>query len=444
MSIVGTVKSAIGKTSDACDSIAGYISFAYTIRSAIISLIVFLIASLISKFTKGSIRIQADIREVELDTHVLHDFPDALIAERHEKRSRRVKRGKRYVTEQYDVTLYDVSNFISPDGERMNKLRSLTLRPVSTLYPVRLRDGNVNGGTVLPPSKFWNPCSTVLHHKDKMYAGVQRPHDGPCSTLVGKGWDVYLQEDGSILTQNAGAYGKAIAQIVGFLAGTHFAFETFKLVLLVSNGFYAEYKLPDIFKSELGDAGKLYKLWWTRAYKADAGENCLDAVGDIAGALGADVVENATDAASGIAKVAERVTETVALAYLSSMAHASDMRNVDTRLSSVSGKAFKIMISRVLYLCVFSIVMYLLLKQYIFTSILKVEEGNDRPTGNYVLVAVCTIVMTIMLRKYAYILHSASIRKSFKQKVLEIFGDSPLAEDFKKRFHSIDHARIAI
>ena len=102
------------------------------------------------------------------------------------------------------------------------------------------------------------------------------------------------------------------------------------------------------------------------------------------------------------------------------------------------------MLSRFLNWFLFSNVMYWLLKQYIFTSILKVEEGNDRPTGNYVLVAVCTIVMTIMLRKYAYILHSASIRKSFKQKVLEIFGDSPLADDFKKRFHSIAHARIAI
>ena len=82
--------------------------------------------------------------------------------------------------------------------------------------------------------------------------------------------------------------------------------------------------------------------------------------------------------------------------------------------------------------------------QYIFNRILKVEEGGDRPTRDYVLVVVCAVVVTAMLRKYVYLIHSAGIRKSFKRNVLQQLGDSPFADDFSKQLHSIDHARIAI
>lgn len=434
----------LGRSSDACDSVAGYISFVETAKYIVMLLVVSMIASFVSKLFEETTRIQTTIQDVAPDTHVLHEFPSVTITPRQERRSRRVKQGDRYVTEHYYVTVYDASNFRSPNGTLMNTLRGLETRPSSAHYPVRLHNGSINGGTVMRPSKFWNPCNTTLDHKGKKYTNVRRAHDQSCETLVGKGWDVYLTKEGNIHTTNAGAYGKVIAQIVGLLAVAQLSHQIFKLVLLVSNDFYSSYKLPELFKTELGDAGRLYHTWWTRAFKADTAENCLGAIGDLGSAFGADSVENVTDAAANVATAAESVTETAALAYLSAMARADDVRNVDVRMSSLAGGIFGIVSKRIVLLCVLCVILYLILKQYIFTTILKVEEGNDRPIGNYVLVALCAVVLAIMFRKYVYMAHSARIRNSFKSKVLEQLPNGPLLEEFRNKFHSIDHSRIAI
>ena len=442
--ITSAIMNALGKTSDTCDSVAGYFSFAYTIRSIIVGYIVYMIAYIISKYTKGSTRIQTTIRDVAPDSHALHDFPDVIVTPRQVQRSRRVRQGNTTRTETYFVTVYDVSNFISPDGGTMNTLRSLETRPTSTRYPVKLHDGKIDRGIVLRPSKYWNPCNTTLDHKGTEYKKVIRAHDQTCNTLVGKEWDVYLQEDGSILTNNVGAYTKVIAELVRLLAAAQLSNETLKLILLVSNDFYSNYKLPDIFKSDLGNAGKLYHTWWTRAYKADAAGNCFVAVEDLAGAIGVDVVKNVTEKAKDLTQMAESVSETKAMAYLSSMANASNIKRVDTRFSTLTGYVFKIVFLRILFLCLFYRILYMLLKRHIFTAILKVEEGNDRPIGNYILVALCAVVLTVMFRKYVYIAHNANIRKAFKENVLEQLKNNDLVDDFKKHFHIIDHSRIAL
>ena len=432
-----------GKTSDTCDSVAGYISFAYSIKSLALHVVVILIAFLISSVTEGSTRIQTSIDSVLPDTHVQHEFTDIAITSRKEERSRRVRRGDQTVTEKYHVTVYDVSNFISPNGSTMNSLIGLTRRPQSSRFPVRLNNGSVDGGTVEPQTKYWNRCTTTLDHKGKKYTDVLRPHDAACSALIGIPWDVYLTSDGTIETHNAGAFVKVIAQIVLLLSTTQIVHEVVKMYFLLSNGFYSDYKLPEIFTSKLGDAGKLYATWWRRAYKADAGENCLDAIGDVAAGLGAKSVQGMTDAVGNITNLAERFTESAALAYLSSMAHAPDVTNVDTGMASLTGQIVKIVLTRFLLLCVLSVILYMVLRQYVFSRILKVEEGNDRLTFDYVVVLLCACILAVTSRKYVYIAHSARIRNSLKKNVTgQLSG--PLVEDFQKRFHPIDHSRFAI
>jgi hypothetical protein len=442
----GTIMGFMAKSSSVCDATAGYISFRYTISSAFIAFTIAVTAHLISRFTKGSTRIQTTIASVDPDTHVLHDFPDAIITPREEERSKRVRQGDKYVTKYYKVTVYDVSNFVSPNGDFMNTLKGLGMRPSSSLYPVRLNNGSVDGGTVEKPSKYWNPCITTLDHKGNRYENVARPHNETCSSLLTKGWDVYLQEDGSIKTNNIGAYGKVILQIVALLATVQLVYDVVKLSLLVKNGFYSEYKLPGIFKSgELGTAGKMYAKWWTIAYKADAGGNCLKAIGDLGNAAGAKFVNDVTDAAESVTNVVGTVTETAALAYLASMASAKDVRNIDPNMSVLAIRTMKILAVRTMLLCLLLLIIYIVLRRYVFTTILKVEEGNDRPMLNYVIVALCAVIITFMFRKYVYIAHSSTIRSSFKKKVLEQIVDKrPHIEDFKARFHSIDFSRIAI
>ena len=425
---------------------AGYISFVYTVKSALVSVVVLYIAYGISSVMKGSTRIQTTINSVAEDTHVLHDFPDAIITPRQEKRSRKVKQGNTYVTQTYFVTVYDVSNFISPNGQGMNTLTGLKNKPSNFEFPVKLFNGSVDGGTVEVPSKHWNPCITTLNHKGKAYENVVRRHDDKCIRLIGKGWDVYLQKDGSIKTNNAGAYGKIAAQVVGLLASTQVMFDVLKIALLWSNGFYSDYKLPDIFMSgELGEAGIKYATWWTRAYKADTGENCVQAINAVGGAVGAGAVTDVTNAAEGWIQTAETVTETAALAYLSSMASAKDVRNANTNMSMLTGHTMKVIAVRAVLLCLLLSILYSCLQRYVFATILKVEEGNDRPTLDYGIVACCAVIVTFMLRKYVYIAHSATIRSSFKKKVLHQLGEqTERLQDFKKRFHSVDFARIAI
>ena len=155
-------------------------------------------------------------------------------------------------------------------------------------------------------------------------------------------------------------------------------------------------------------------------------------------------MKDVTNVVGKVVNVAETVTETAALAYLASMASSKDVTNVNIDMSKLLGRTTKIVAVRVMLLCLLLLVLYTLLKQYIFTFILKVEEGNDRPKLNYVMVALSAVVMTFIFRKYVYIAHSATIRQSFKKKVLKQLGEGPQMEDFKVRFHSIDHSRIAI
>jgi len=440
-----TILTLLGKSSDTCDSVAGYISFVYTIVSGIVVLIIGIVAHIISKMIKGSIRIQTTIDSVAPDTHVLHEFPEIIITPRQETFSRRVKRANKYVTEYYTVTLYDVSNFVSPNGELMNTLTGLSARPLSSVFPVQLNNGGVDGGTVEKPSEYWNPCVTTLDHKGKKYENIKRFHNDNCSSLLSKEWDVYMQEDGSIKKNNVGAYGKVIAQIIVVLTKVQLIHDIGKLGLLVSNGFYSNYTLPDVFKSgQLGNAGKMYAKWWNRAYKADTGQKCLQAIGDVGSALGASFVDDVTNVAESVAGITETVTESAALAYLTLIANAKDVTNVDIYTSKIPATIIKIVAVRFIFLCLLLLIVFKILKAYMFTFILKVERGNDRPMIDYVMVAIGAMVMTFILRKYVYIAHSSSIRKKVKKKVLKQLGAGPQMEDFEARFYSIDYSRIAI
>ena len=88
--------------------------------------------------------------------------------------------------------------------------------------------------------------------------------------------------------------------------------------------------------------------------------------------------------------------------------------------STVAGRAFKIVLVRVLLLGVLLCILYGVLERYMFTFVLEVKEHNDRPTGDYVLVAASAAVVIFVFRKYAFMAHDATIRSAFKKKSITV------------------------
>lgn len=445
--IFSTLSSGLAKTSNACDSTAGVFAAGQAGKSLLAAALVFAIATLVNSLLKGSIRIQTVIESTDPDTHTLHRFSDVKVVSRQERHQRQVKRGDKFETEYYYETVYDLSNFVSPDGNIMNNLIGMSQPPSTSDYPVRLHNGSVNGGTVEPPAQLWNPCSTTLNHKGKMYTHVTKLHSDVCNTLIGDDWDVYLRDDGVIVPVDVGAYGKAIAQIVMGIASLQAGANLVQLGVLISNGFFHNYTLPNVFASnKLGPDGVKYAKWWKYAYKFRNAERCVDG----AVMMSKMVVDSRSvnsklqkmaDAAGTVADVAGSVSEVRALAHLSHMARKGFEEESST--GYIYGRMAYIVVRRGVLLLLFFILLYVRLRRYIFGNILKVEEGNDRPFADYVIVVTCALLATFIFRKYVYIMHDYFIRKSFKKKVLSTFDDNDMSE-FSSNFRALDVWRIAI
>ena len=281
-------------------------------------------------------------------------------------------------------------------------------------------DGTVDGGTVVAPSEYWNPCVTTLDHKGTTYEGVTRPHDKACDTLVGRGWGVYLKPDGTIVTNSAEQMIKAVVSVLVVVVVVTMVREVSSVVLLFSNNFYRNYALPSVFESDLGERGKSFHKWWTVAYKADKREECIRLFGDMMDAAGMDTVARVSDVAGDVAGTAQSITESLALAYLKSMADSENpvATTTTTTASSLGGERVTNRFSHRPVRTAWA-VSYGLVRHHVFTQILKVEEGNDRPVLDHVLVIVASLVIAVVFRQYA---SSSSTRRGsarLQKKVLD-------------------------
>ena len=432
-------------TADACDTVSGLISFVYTARRFLIFLVIYAISKTISSFTNSSKKINTKIVAVKPDTHVLHEFSGVIVTPRTVKRTRSYldPKTRKRRTQEYTTTVYDVTNFVSPNGQTMNNLSNLSFRPTSNRYPVRLKNGSVDGGTVQVPQRMWNPCVVNTEHKGKQYL-LTRPHDRACSTLIGRMWGVYKDSKGRISTHNAVPWVKTISSLVALVSFVELARESIAMGLLLGNGFYMKYELPKIFESELGDAGRKYAKWWTWAFKSDKREECLQVLGDVLDAVGLETAASISDFAEGATGWVKFSTDSIALAYLKALTTMKDVKSpVDT--FQISKLGFQILLKRILFTLLLFAVVYVVLQQYVFLGTLRIEEGLTRPLRDRVLVLVGAIVLTVMFRQYVNLAHTSYLRRNFRNRIAKDPSlDAELVQDFLRRFPVVDHARLAL
>lgn len=417
-----------------CDTYAGYIAFYYTVKRLVVAALALTITKFIGSSLKASTRIQTVIESVAPDTHVLHTFRGVVVTPRQETRQRHVRRNNRHVTENYTVTVYDATNFVGPNGTPMNDVRGMKVRPSGDTYVVQLRNGFVDGGVVLPPMDYWNPCVTTLKHKANVYRGVERRHNAACATLVGKPWDVYLQEDGTIQTHNALQIVKSVLACISIVLSVSLVRDVVASGLLIGNGFYENYALSKVFDTELGTAGQRYAKWWTWAFKADKREECVRLLGDVAESAQFESFATVADFAEGAALLAKVSTDSIALAYLSAITKNPKGGTVNT--ATLASEGLRIFLVRLVLVFLLFAVVTRVFRNYIFNTVMKVEERNDRPMVDYVLLLVVSAVTTLFLSQYVYVLHAARLRAAFKQRVGNMFDVSD--------FPTFDHARIAL
>lgn len=416
-----------GENADSlCKKATPYIASYYACRQLVLCALGILVCSTLSYLIPDRRYIRTRVAETAADSHRLHSFANLAVTSERKSRTHKDSRGRKRTTY---YTVYHVQGF---DVTQNKQLRDLRTRPdANKPFPVKLKDGAVEGGTVQAQQTYWNPCRVTLQHAGTSYRNQLVRHGSQCQTLQGTHVGRYLDAKGTLSSTNFGGAAEAVLWTLGQAAKAQCALAVTKLGILFTNwDWVARYELPAEFSDgTLGEAGKSYATWWTRAFTGDRWEDCIQAMGDLAETAG-DLV-GVADGAQNVAALGMLGSDVVATHH---------MRNVVQRLrGEASHNPLRFVAWRVGLYAATVAVCSLLVWHHLTRTILRAEAGVRRPVWMY---AVATIACAYASVQACAAVGTVDVWRTRRQ--LRAAASGTVSAEFYAAFPAWDVARIAI